>query len=365
MANKTYTVTLTLPDGTRKYFRGKTKKEAEKKRDEAKLKIGAGVNLSDETTVAELADLWFRLYKESDKDLHKRSKETTRNILDRYLIPQLGQMLASDVKPIHIQQLMSSVSGYSESTQKKVLQAARNIFAVAVDNGMIAKSPIGKNVKAGGAKPAEKVPLTKTQSDALLKAVEGTRAYPLAMLLLYSALRIGEALGLMWGDIDFEEGTVTVNRSIVYPEDNRAGEINDEMKTDHAHRTIPLPWPVVDMLKREKVKSNSVWVFSMQNGSFLSYSSFRSLWRIIDYRSTAKRKVNGRELVERTLDFDVHPHLLRHTCITRWFEQGLDLKEVQYLAGHATVEITLQIYTHYQAKQRRAETTNKIRAMAV
>ena len=64
----------------------------------------------------------------------------------------------------------------------------------------------------------------------------------------------------------------------------------------------------------------------------------------------------------RTLDFDVHPHLLRHTCITRWFEQGLDIKEIQYLAGHSSVDITLEIYTHYQGKARRQQTADKIRA---
>lgn len=73
---------------------------------------------------------------------------------------------------------------------------------------------------------------------------------------------------------------------------------------------------------------------------------------------------NGREYVERTLDFSVHPHLLRHTCITHWFNQGLDVKAVQYLAGHATVDITLGIYTHYQAEQSREETARKIRATA-
>ena len=138
--------------------------------------------------------------------------------------------------------------------------------------------------------------------------------------------------------------------------------INEEMKTSHARRVIPLPWSVVDALKKERAKSNSAWVFSMQDGSFLSYNSFRALWRIIEYRSTVKHVVNGRELVERTLDFSVHPHLLRHTCITRWFEQGLDIKEIQYLAGHASVEITLRIYTHYAEAERHNVTAEKIRA---
>ena len=75
-----------------------------------------------------------------------------------------------------------------------------------------------------------------------------------------------------------------------------------------------------------------------------------------------KVNVKQRELVPRTLDFHVHPHLLRHTRITRWFEQGLDIKEIQYLAGHSSVDITLDIYTHYQKDQRLSDTAEKIRA---
>lgn len=365
MADKKYvTLTLTLPDGTRKYFRGKTKKEAEKKRNEMRMQIGMGIDVTCDMTVEELADMWFKLYKESDTDLHVRSKETTQGILTRYIIPTIGKMRVADVKPIHIQQLMNSVKKLSNSTQSKVLQTTRAMFIVAEENGMVLKSPVGKSVKAGGAKTKEKQPLTREQSDALLLAVEGTRAHLLITILLNAGLRIGEALGLMWSDVDFTAGTITVNRSIVYPKSNLRGEINNDLKTDNAHRTIPIPWVVVEELRKEQKRSNSVWVFSMKDGRFLSYTSFQNLWGIVNRRSSAKRKVTGRELVERTLDFSVHPHLLRHTCVTRWFEQGLDIKEIQYLAGHATPDITLRVYTHYLKAERFAETAAKIQAMA-
>ena len=360
MADKYVTLTLQLPDGTRKYFRGKTKKESEKKRNEMRMKIGMGVDVNCDTTVEELADMWFKLYKEGQ--LHKRSEDTIRATLARYILPVLGKMKVAEVKPIHIQQLMNSIRKYSNSTQNKVLQATRAIFVVAEENGMVAKSPVGKSIKAGGAKAKEQEPLTKEQSDALLLAVEGTRAYLLVMILLNAGLRIGEALGLMWTDVDFKAGTITVNRSIVYPSDNMSGEINNELKTEHAHRTIPLPWSVVEELRREQSKSQSLWVFPKQDGQFLSYNSFRALWAIIERRTVGKVSVNQRENVKRSLDFDVHPHLLRHTCITRWFEQGLDIKEIQYLAGHATPDITLRIYTHYVKAERFAETAAKIQA---
>ena len=62
----------------------------------------------------------------------------------------------------------------------------------------------------------------------------------------------------------------------------------------------------------------------------------------------------------RSLDFHVTPHQLRHTYITRLFESGLDIKEIQYLAGHSTIDMTLRVYTHYQHESRKKETAQKV-----
>ena len=50
--------------------------------------------------------------------------------------------------------------------------------------------------------------------------------------------------------------------------------------------------------------------------------------------------------VEQTLNFKVHPHLLRHTYITRLCESGMDIKKIQYLAGHSDIKMTLNVYSH-------------------
>ena len=357
--SKVYSRTLTLPDGRRKFFRASTVKEAERLRDEAREQIARGLRVGDNTTVAELARIWFDTYKKGQ--LHIRSEETIKGILDRYIIPRIGWMAVKDVLPVHIQQVMVSVKDYSKSTQKKVLQNMKAIFTMAEENGFIQRSPVRSNIKAKGADPEEKKPLTHAQTDALLKAIRETRAYPLVLVLLYGGLRIGEALGLLWSDIDFENGTISVKRSIVYPAEHPEGIINRELKTDAAERTIPVPMFVVNYLWTEMRRSKSAYVFSMQNGKHLSASSYRALWRLVETRTIGKTDT-CREFVERTLDFNVHPHLLRHTCITRWFEAGLDVKEVQYLAGHASPDITLGIYTHYMAEERHRETAAKIRA---
>ncbi|MCI9588539.1 MAG: tyrosine-type recombinase/integrase [Oscillospiraceae bacterium] len=84
----------------------------------------------------------------------------------------------------------------------------------------------------------------------------------------------------------------------------------------------------------------------MKDHKPLSKSAYRSMWRLVE-----------RELP----DHHVTAHILRHTYITRLFEAGLDIKEVQYLAGHSTVEMTLRVYTHYDRRSRADKTAEKVR----
>lgn len=356
MAKKkdSYTVSLTLPNGKRKYYRGKTKKEAVAKRDKDAELLGQGVDVNANPYFKDVAEKWFELTK-TGPDLHVRTKETLQGTLTRYVYPALGDKRIRDITPLDILRLMKSVETKSNSTQRKVLQAARSICAFAVDMGLIVKSPVLSSIKAGGSSPDEVVPLTDDQCCRLLEAVNGTRAYLFVKLLLYTGLRKGEALGLMWKDIDFVKGVLRVERSVVYPLGNKAGEINPELKTSAARRTVPIAPELLADLKAAQKQSKSVYIFSMANGKFLSESSFRRLWDLVSYRST---KTAGR--ISRTIDFDVHAHQLRHTCVTRWIENGLSVKEVQYLAGHATPDVTMRIYAHYRREQEFGETAARV-----
>lgn len=357
-SKKLVTRTLTLPDGTRKYFRAKTIKEAERKVHEAQVQLNGGIDLSNNMTFAELAQQWFDIYKTGA--LHDRSLETIKGVLNRYVLPSLGAMRVKAIRPIHIQALMNSVSHLSQSTQRKVVNVVNPIFRSAIDNGLITKSPVTSDVKAGGAKPTETPPLTQSQMAALLSATEGTKIYPFLLLCLYGGLRRGEALGVKWADFDFDAGVLTVDRSIVHLMSPRRTEVNEDMKTAQAHRTIPLPLPVLVWFRQAEEDSKSDWVLAMGNGEPWSESAFSNAWGAISRRTLHHDETDEKAKVPRTLDFHVHPHQLRHTCVTNWVQQGLDLKTVQYLAGHATLDMTLSVYTHFQVEERMSDVVKQI-----
>ena len=342
---KQFTCTLTLPNGKRKYFRGATKKEAERKREEAKRDIDRGLDISVSPTVEEFTKVWLTEYKKGV--IRDTSYMMLDSILRSHVIPEIGRMKIREVKPAHIQRMMRAMEDKAKSTQARTLTATRSLFKAAMENDLIVKNPCVSSIRPRGEDTEEKMPLTPEQEKLLLDKVKGTNMYLFVLLGLNAGLRHGELLGLQWSDFDFNTGVVTVQRSVVRTIENRRGELSTEMKTAAAHRSIPLPWSVINEVRDEMAKSHSVYVIPGKRGEPLALSTSSQRW----YRMMKK------------LPFDTTPHRMRHTRITRWFEQGLDLKEIQYLAGHATSNVTLDIYTHYQEEVRIQNTAKKIQAV--
>lgn len=370
---KLVTRTLTLPTGERKYYRGKTAEDVERKIREAKFQLGLGIKLNDHTTFGEFAEMWYNIYKKPHLKSPK-SREAVLNVINNHLLPTLTTYQLSEVTPAHIQLTMNRLDGKSASLQQKTLQILKSIFIMAVENGLIVKSPVHQSIKAAGEPTEEKVPLTKEQAQRLLQATWGTNAYTFVNIALNTGLRRGEILGLQWDDIDLEDGVLHVRHNAILL-DNGETQVSTDLKTRSAKRDIPMPRILTAYLEGEQQRSRSIYVVSMKSGKPLSKSAYRAMWKIIEMRTiheetdaetgeTVMQKLGSSPAkhpnVIRSLDFHCHPHLLRHTYITRLFEAGMDLKEVQYLAGHATPDMTLRVYAHYLQSQRKGETAKKI-----
>lgn len=360
---KVYTKTITLPNGKRKYIRSADPKELDRKYNELKAEIGAGVDVSSDVTVLQLAQTWYTVYKKPH--LKEGGQRAVKNTVNNHILPIIGALKVRDVKPVHIRQVMAAESDLSKSQQRKTIQALRGIFRAGVENGIIVKSPVPEEMKASGKDTEEKVPLTTLQSQRLLQTVKDTRAFLCVAIILGTGLRREEVCGLMWSDIDLAEGSISVNRVRTFYDN--AGSFSDDLKSKAARRTVPTPNWLTEALRAAHANAKSLYVLHTKTGAPLTKDSFRSMWEIITSRTTDDSSLLGKPIDERHpkitygIDFHVYPHLLRHTCITRWFEAGLDVKTVQYLAGHETPEITLKIYTHYLQEEREAVTMKKIK----
>lgn len=363
---KRYATHITTPTGQRVYVSAKSQGELDKRVAQMKMEMGAGVNIADNTTFEEYARLWLRTYKAPPK-VRQTTYDTIEWHLEKNIIPFFNGMALRDVRPLHIQSFLASVSGFSYAVQSKCLQTVKAIFRTAEDNGLILKSPVRSSDKAGGAKPKEKEALTNEQAQRLLTAVKGTRAYLFCLLALTTGMRRSEILGLMWEDVDLDAGYITVTHSKTLSPKKSDCEVLALLKSDAAHRRLPIPLPLHLELEKELENTTSRFVLSMQNGESLSKCSYDALWRIVTDRTVGEGRPLGSERHSNngggytvSLDFNCHPHLLRHTFITQCFEAGMDIKQIQYLAGHSTPDMTLSVYTHYRQRAREQETADMV-----
>lgn len=342
---------ITLPDGKRKWIYAKTQEELNKKIFDLQLQIGLGVDLSNNDTFGEYALLWYKTYKAPF--VRENTKRFFLNALNNHILPKISGYKMRDITPLHIQMVFNSISGQSASLNNSVKLTLNGIFNTAVENNVIVRSPMVKSLRINGAKPEEKEALTPDEATQLLDALSGStirgvqQCHLFCHLALKSGLRRGELCGLMWSDIDLTKGELTVLHNCTWP-NNTSLEISTNLKTDAAKRTVPLPATVVAELKSHRSKSQSLYVFSRQSGEPMTQSAFRRMW------THASRALQGIAAAS--------PHILRHTYCTRLFEAGLDIKEIQYLMGHASPDMTMQIYTHYSKKSRFSTTAEKVRA---
>lgn len=336
------TKALQMPDGTRKYIRAKTREELDEKVLQAQILVKSGVDICSEETFGHFAQMWFDIYKKPY--LREKSQDAIKYVLNHQILPLLGNYRLQDITPMQIQALMAGLAGKSNSLQSKVLIHPRGIFTVAMENGLVAKSPVSSMLKAGGKRTEEKIALTPEESQFLLERVTDIRARTFLLIALHTGMRRGEIIGLMWDDIDFQEKIIHVRHNAIIKE--KATNISDDPKIKAGRRDIPMSAELERWLAERKSKAHSKFVFTMKNNKPMTQSSYKSMWRHIE-----------KELP----DTHVSAHILRHTYITRMFEAGLDIKEIQYLAGHSSVDMTLRVYTHYDQRSRSAKTAERMR----
>ena len=284
----------------------------------------------------------------------------------RHIIKELGQMRMADVTLDDIQLALVPVSEKSASVYKSVVILYKSIFRAAKESRIIDNNPtIYLTTKGGGVPQKDKAALTDDQAARLLDTVQGLPPYVFVMLGLYAGLRREEILALKWDAVylDGDFPYLAVRRA--WHTENNRPVILDELKTKAAERNIPLPTCLAECLKEAKANSTSEYVVANRDGEPLSYTQFKRLWQYIVTRTAkpriARKLVDGKyvkymlypELGEKarnnghvvySLDFDVTPHLLRHTYITNLIHASVDPKTVQYLAGHENSRITMDIY---------------------
>lgn len=330
-----------------------TRKDAERELRRLLRSLDTGEHVDpSRVTVREWLTTWLDTVRpEVSPVTHERYTEIVK---DR-LAPAFGNILLAKLAPADIQRAYTgwaaggrrdgkpgTLSAQSRRLIHRVLSAAMNR---AVELQIIARNPaqvLRKRLPRD--ERHEMATLTPEQARQMLAAARGTVHYWPILLSLATGVRRGEALALRWRNVDLNGGTIRVSESQL----RTSGAVRFKAPKSGKARTVTLPAFAIEELRRfkrdqaEKLLTLGVrqtgdsLVCAQADGSPVSPGVLTNY-----FGRLAKR-----------LGFPVHFHSLRHTHATQLLLAGVHPKVAQERLGHATVAMTLDIYSHVTERLR-------------
>jgi integrase len=261
-----------------------------------------------------------------------------------YVRPLLGRKRIADVDIVDLRRLLDAlqVKELSPCTVSGVLVVASKLFTFAIKQGYADHNPVrylDREDRPGSKRLTEPRYLTEEEIGRLLDAAAPVHFRGLFACLAYAGLRNGEARGLQWGDLDFTEGALRIERQI-----DRRGEIVPT-KTASSVASLPmLPALRRELLAhRQRAAETNIALISPGRFVFVRRAApDRPIPRdgLIDavVRAGNRAGLNPSELPR------VTPHDLRHSFVALAFEHGATLPEIAELARHASPQTTLRAY---------------------
>jgi integrase len=330
-------------DGKRRYVSGKTKEEARRNLRRARGDAERGLVFdADNLQVGEYVDRWLS---DSVRDTVKATTfERYEQIARLHLKPSLGRVKLKGLTPAHVRGLYREKleAGSSARTVRYMHTTLHKALKQAVMDGLIPRNAT-EAVTPPQSSREEMCPLTPEQAKLLLQVAHeaGDRLAALYVLAIHTGLRQGELLGLKWDDVDLEDGSLQVRRTLAI---TRNGPVLTSPKTTGSRRSVKLTSKAIEALKRhlerqlgEIDRIGSLW---SENG--LIFASEKG--EPINRHNLTRRSF--KPLLKRAGLPQIRFHDLRHTCATLLLTRNVNVKIVSEMLGHSTIAITLDTYSH-------------------
>jgi integrase len=268
--------------------------------------------------------------------------ELYRQRLRDHILDRLGRRRVDELTVGDVCLLVDRLSrrGLAPGTVTSCVNILSGLLRFAVKRNVVTHNvcrDLDRDDRPGVKRQSEPRYLTVTELELLLKEMSDTFR-PIAAACAYAGLRVSEALGLRWRDVDFKAGTITVAGQL-----DASGVRITTTKTETSAATIPL----IPVLRRELAEHRKrqaavslmhvladKLVFTTASGK---PQSRRNALRAVHVAGD-NAKLNGSGLEP------VGLHDLRHTLVAIAFEHGLTAPEVAVLARHASAKVTLTVY---------------------
>ena len=323
----------------KKVFTSKELDVLQKKVNDFKYKLDRKIVVQkSDYTVYEWVLHWLENYKYNY--LKENTYDDYEFSLNKYIKNVLGNVRLDRISTDMVQRFYNSLQerGLGSTTVHVAHTVLSQSFEQAIKNGILYINPCKATTRPK--KKKQKVSaLTCDEQHSFVKGLGGSVYHCLFSFLLNTGLRIGEARALTWADVDFENRLIIVNKTASQVKNRQEDApaktkiIIQSTKTTHSERQVPLnkiAWEIC-VVQKSKLK-DSPFVFCSKVGTMLQERNInRALASHFNKVGFANR-------------YSVHS--IRHTFATRLMEKGVNPKVVSALLGHASVQITLDLYSH-------------------
>lgn len=337
--------------GKRKTIYNKNLRELRKQLAEAIAGNENFANIKDEIMLDRWFDRWMRIYKE--KSIRPNTKREYVHIYKKNISPYLGNRFINSLAKSDIQQLIDRASddNYAYERQNKIKVIMRDMLQRALEDDLILKNPVS-GIKLRADKEIKAKSLTLDEQNIFFDYCQNTFYDNLFNVAVNTGLRPGELFALQISDIDLEKGYINVNKTLVYQKyltDERKEFHIEPPKTKQSYRKVPINSVCRIYLERQmELKLVVSEKRPKQQNEYLFVTKFNTPLNSQIYSDAIKAVIRQINLA-RPFDeqFEIFSgHTFRHTFATRCFENGVDAKVVQNYLGHASLKMTMDLYTH-------------------
>ena len=354
--NGRYEARFTNRFGKRISFSGYDLKDVKKRYNESFYENEKEINIRENIKLDDLYIQWMNVCKYDV--IRPDTKRHYNQIYKKHISPYLGNKYLKDIKQIDIKKRLKELDnkGYGFETKNKVRIILLDILNKAIVNEYLCKNPVkGISVKRDEEKDIKV--LSVEEQSIFFDCCKGTFYDNLYVVAVTTGMRIGELAGLKWSDIDWNKKVINVKRTLVYQkyDDDIQKEFHIEQpKTKTSKRSIPINKQCEMALKRQYVQKMVITSKAPKSKTprdefkeFLFTTKFNTPLNSQTVCDSIKKIVDEINLTRDTLDEmeTFSPHCFRHTFATRCFEAGIQPKTVQSYLGHATLQMTMDLYT--------------------
>jgi integrase len=331
---------LHLPGGKRRSFYGETRQEVARRIAEARRDRDKGLPIvGEKQAVGQFLASWLEMVKPT---IRPSTWRRYRELLLLHVVPALGKVPLSRLTAQHIQVLYAAKLevGLSPTTVHHLGTVLHGALARAERLGLVARN-VCDFVDVPRMADREMHVLTPEQVRTLLDAVQEDRLEALYVLAVTTGMRQAELLALRWRDVDLGRGTLSVRATLQRAK--RDGYTFAPPKTKHSQRQITLTQLAIAALRRHRTRQDIERLAS-------------PMWEDHDlvFSNTVGKPMDGmnllhyhfQPLLKRTGLPRIRFHDLRHTAATLLLGRGVNPKIVSEMLGHASIGITLDIYSH-------------------